>query len=231
MKDIKDICLVVSARLGSHRVPQKMIAPFANTTLLDIAMEKLIGSKVIPKQNIILAAHESQLIDIGKKYGINVYRRSGESSRSEGEELTVLYDWHDKLDFKYVVLLNPCLPFLSIEIIDEFFLAYANSKDNGLFGVIAKKNYFWNSEGGLITKWVDGLQIMNTKFVDVTYEAAHCLYASKLSLIKDGIWMGAAPYGKNNPPIYTIPEEQCFDIDYPWQFELAEKMYESKYGL
>jgi CMP-N-acetylneuraminic acid synthetase len=208
-----------------------MIAPFANTTLLNIAMEKLLRSEVIPKENIILAAREPELVEIGEECGINIYHRSKESAQSEGKKLTVLYDWHDKLDFKYVVLLNPCLPFLSIETIDKFFLAYANSENNGLFGVIAKKNYFWDSEGEMTTKWVDGLEIMNTKFVDTTYEAAHCLYASKLSLIKDGIWMGASPYGKNNPPIFTIPEEECFDIDYPWQFGLAEKLYESKDGL
>ena len=228
MKDIKDVCFLISARLGSHRIHQKMITPFADTTLLDIALEKLLSSKVVPKENIILAVYEPELIEIGEKHGINIFHRSEESSKSEGKKLSVLYDWHDKLDFKYVVLLNPCLPFLSIDIIDDFFLTYLKSDHSGLFGVMAKKNYFWNSNGEMITKWTEGLEVMNTKYVDITYEAANCLSASKLDLIKAGHWMARAPYTKNNPPIFTIPEEECFDVDYQWQFELAETIYKTK---
>ena len=39
MKDIKNIAVVIQARLGSQRVPQKMIKPFAGTTLTDIAIK------------------------------------------------------------------------------------------------------------------------------------------------------------------------------------------------
>ena len=225
MKDIKDVCVLISARLNSHRIPKKMIAPFAGTTLLDVSIETLLTSKVIPRENIILAAYEEELKSIGKKHGVTVYQRSKESSQSEGKDLTVLYDWHDKIDFKYVVMINPCLPFLTVE---GFFLEYLNNNFDGMFGVIDRKNYFWDSNGNLITKWADGLACMNTKFVDSTYEAANCLYASRLSLIKDGVWMGHAPYTKNNPVIYPISEEECFDIDYPWQFERGEIIYKGK---
>ena len=160
MKNIKDVCVLISARLNSHRIPKKMIAPFAGTTLLDVSLQTLLSSKVIPKENMILAVYEDELASIGEKYGINIYRRSEESSQSEGKDLTVLYDWHDKLDFKYVVMIN--------------------------------------------------------------------LYASKLSLIKEGIWMGRAPFTKNNPVIFPIPEEECFDIDYSWQFNIAQAYYREK---
>ncbi len=231
MKNIEDVCVLVSARLNSHRIKQKMVAPFANTTLLDIALEKLLSSKAIPKENIVLAVYEPELVEIGEKHGVNIFHRSEESSRSEGKKLSVLYDWHDKIDFKYVVLLNPCLPFLSIDIIDKFFLAYLESDNDGLFGVMAKKNYFWNSDGEMITKWTEGLEVMNTKFVETMYEAANCLSASKLDIIKDGKWMGTPPYTKNNPPIFEISEDECFDIDFPWQFELGEMMYRNRNGL
>ena len=35
MKDIKDILVVVQARLNSQRVPQKMIRPFNDTNLFE----------------------------------------------------------------------------------------------------------------------------------------------------------------------------------------------------
>ena len=39
MKSIDDIAVVIQARLGSQRVPQKMIRPIAGTTLTDVALE------------------------------------------------------------------------------------------------------------------------------------------------------------------------------------------------
>ena len=52
MKNINDICVLVQARLGSQRVPGKMLRPFANTTLVDILLKKLTQSSIIPKNNI-----------------------------------------------------------------------------------------------------------------------------------------------------------------------------------
>ena len=41
MKNIEDIVVILLARLNSQRIPKKMIKPFAGTTLIDIAIEKI----------------------------------------------------------------------------------------------------------------------------------------------------------------------------------------------
>ena len=38
MKNIKDVCFIIQARLNSERVPNKMIRNFNDSTLVDIAM-------------------------------------------------------------------------------------------------------------------------------------------------------------------------------------------------
>ena len=45
MKDINDVLFIVEARLHSSRMHQKMIKPFADTTLLDLLLSKLITFK------------------------------------------------------------------------------------------------------------------------------------------------------------------------------------------
>ena len=147
MKDIKDVAVVIQARLSSQRCPRKMIRPFAGTTLTDLVLEKLTASEVIPRKNIYLAVHEQELIDIGNKHGVNVFERSIQSAQAEGESITTLYEWWDKIPFKYVVMINACVPFLSVETIDGFFRAYLNTDSNGLFGVMEKRNYFWDKKG------------------------------------------------------------------------------------
>ena len=94
-----------------------------------------------------------------------------------------------------------------------------------MFAVFEKKNYFWNEEKDMITSWPEGADALNTKLVEKTYEAAHCLYAGRMDTIKDGVWMSKPPFTKNSPELFIVPELEVFDIDYPWQFKVAETLY------
>ena len=69
---------------------------------------------------------------------------------------------------------------------------------------------------------------MNTKFVDPIYEAAHCLYASRLDIIKDGCWMDTS--SPPRPELFTMDELEAFDIDYEWQFDLGQILYKNLIG-
>ena len=222
MKKIEDVCILVQARLGSQRVPGKMLRPFAGTTLTDILFKKLKSSKVIPKNNIYFSAWEQELKDVAKKHDINVYHRS-EQSANEDNSLQLIYEWHDKLPFKYVILVSACNPLLKIETIDLFVESFVNSDKEGGFAVFEKKTYYWDKDGKSITDW-KGATIMNTKVVEPIYEAAHCLYASRLDIIKDGYWMDTA--SPPQPELFIMDELETFDIDYEWQFKLGELLYQ-----
>jgi len=221
MKDIKDVCVLTQARLDSQRVPRKMLKPFAGSTLIDILFNKLSLSKIIPKENIYFSAWEEELKEAGARHSVNIFNRSERSAQEENNQ-RLIWEWHDKIPFKYVVLVSACNPLLKIETIDSFVGSFLKSEKEGAFSVINKKTYYWDKEGKPITDW-KGSNNMNTKFVDPTYEAAHCLYASRLDIIKDGFWMDT-----NSPPepeLVVMDELEAFDIDYEWQFKAAEKLY------
>ena len=230
MKDLHDIAVVVQARLGSYRVPGKMLKPFANTTLMDIAIEKMLNSKVFSKEHFFVSVYEEELIDVATEHGANMYLRSEKSANSEGTPLTEMYEWWDKLPFKYCVLVNACAPFLTVETVDKFVEAYMNTDSDGLFGVMEKKNYFWNTDGKLKTNWPAGQACMNTKFVETTYEAAHCLYAGRMDRIGEGIWMGDFQV-PGDIQLYPMSEFESLDIDYSWQFDMCEAIYRQVKGL
>jgi len=222
MKNKKDICILVQARLGSQRVPGKMLRPFADTTLVDILFEKLKKSKVFDTSSIYFSAYENELKSIADKHNIKIFNRSAQSANSEGQPLTEIYEWYDKLPFKYVVLVSACNPLLTIETIDDFVQSFIDSNKEGAFAVFEKKTYYWDKNEESITDWGNS-SIMNTKFVEPIYEAAHCLYASRLDIIGKGYWMDT-----NYPPqpeLYVMKELEAFDIDYEWQFQLGEQLY------
>ncbi len=71
--------IVIQARHGSSRLPQKMIKPFAGyPSLLDLILQKLL--EVFPADKIILATSENEsdnaLAAIGYKQGVHVFRGS-----------------------------------------------------------------------------------------------------------------------------------------------------------
>ena len=223
-KKVEDICVLVQARMGSQRVPGKMLRPFAETTLTDILFDKLTQSTILPKSNIYFSAYEDELKEVGAKHNINIFHRSKDSAFAE-TDMKLIYEWHDKLPFKYVVLISACNPLLTIETIDGFLKSFIESDKEGAFAVFEKKTYYWDQQGKPITDWKNA-SIMNTKLVDPIYEAAHCLYASRLDIIEKGYWMDT-----NYPPqpeLYVMKELEAFDIDYEWQFQLGEQLYRMK---
>jgi CMP-N-acetylneuraminic acid synthetase len=223
MKNIKDIAFIVQSRLNSERVPRKMLRPFAGTTLFELVLDKLIESEVIPNSNIYASVHEEELRDIASKKDVRIYHRSYESANNDSDIRTI-YEWHKYLPHKYVVLISGCNPLLKVETIDNFVKQFVFQKEENLFGVVKKHTYYWNMEGALTTPWPAGQTVMNTKAVEPTYEAAHCLYASRRDLIAEQMFMGVfeEPGGIK---LFDVPELEAFDIDMPWQFKVAEKLY------
>tara|TARA_Y100001963_G_scaffold9243_1_gene11888 strand:- start:2170 stop:2850 length:681 start_codon:yes stop_codon:yes gene_type:complete len=222
IKDIKDICLVVQARLGSTRVPNKMLRPFAGTTLVDILFSKLKSSKVIPLENIYFSAYEEELKDTARNHNINIFHRSEDSANEEKNPLKI-WEWHDKLPYKYIIMVSACNPLLKVDTIDKFISDFMSSDKEGSFSVFEKKTYYWDKNNIMITNWGDS-KVMNTKYVEPVYEAAHCLYASRLDIIKDGYFMDT--HSPIQPNLFKVSELESFDIDYEWQFKVGEVLYE-----
>ena len=152
---------------------------------------------------------------------------------SEEQQSLILKNSISKIPLqKCLILLDGIKLINDLKIRNLFILALAhvvvhtasNLKFGPEVGVMKKKNYFWNKEGKLITPWPESEACMNSKVVEPTYEAAHCLYAGRLDTIGDGVWMG--DFQKpGDIELYEMEEQECLDIDYPWQFTMCENIY------
>ena len=220
----EDVCIVVQARLNSTRIPQKMIKPFAGTTLLDILFEKLVSSDIIPTENVIISAYDPEIKEIANKWGVNVFERS-KASANEEHLLPLILEYHDKIPYKYMVSFQATHPLMKRETMEKFYLEYINSDKEGLYGVFEKKNHYWDKNGNRIECMSKAQDTFNTKFIDSNYEAGHCLTGTELSLIKDGKIISKDFPNKINP--FVVDELEAWDIDEPWQFTVGEKLYET----
>jgi len=222
MKNINDILFIVQARLGSQRVPQKMIRSFGpeENNLCTICLEK-IKKSIIPLNQFYFSVYEEELKEIGKKMGVQIYDRSEQSANSEGNPLSEIYEWYT-LPYKYIILISACNPFLKVETINKFIEQFLSSAYNSLFSVKKEKNYFWDEDGRCINS--SGQQIMNTKYVAPIFSGLHCLYASRMNIIREGQWMGN--FKQNSPALFVMDDpEEMFDIDYEFDFKICNILY------
>ena len=230
MKNINDIVVVINARLNSSRVKEKMIRNFANTNLLELAIKKILSSKLIPKKNFYVAVGEQKLIDIVKKYDINIFNRTHKSCNSEGKDIRDLLEWcYDfSKKYKYYLWINPCQPFLSIKIIEDMITTFIKSNNKSMITTKKIKDYFWNSDKSLNKNnfQINNNLVFNTKFVKETYQASHSMYIGLLEDLCKGIWLGT--FKRDDPELFFVDEEETLDIDYEWEFDMCEAYYKSK---
>ena len=221
----KKVSIVVQSRMGSQRIPGKMLRDFAGTTLVDILLTKLTNLSTVSNSDIYFCVGDEELIEVGRKYPINIIERSEESLKEE-KDIKVLYDWHTQIPTDHLVMISACNPFLSTETIDKFIREYSESdEDQGAISVYEENNYYWNPDGVMMNKWPEGFTSMNTKFVEPTKVAAHCMYGSRVDLISKGDWVtNKIPY---QAQLITMPQLEAFDVDEEWQFIVAEKLYEN----
>ena len=225
MKSINDVLVVIQARLNSQRIPKKMLKPIGNSNLFEIAIDKVLQSNVIPKSNFYVSIYEDELISIAQSKNVNIYKRSYESANNDNS-LQTIYEWHDKLPFKYVVKINGCSPLLKTKTIDNFVKQFLEQEEENLFGVIQMNDYFFNKDNELVTPWPENQTIMNTKAVESTYKAAHCLYASKMDIISENRFMGNFEDGEIK--LFVLDLLECFDIDYECEFKVGELLWSNQ---
>ena len=232
-KDINKICFILQARVNSSRLPGKMIKPFSNSSLIEISIDKIKKSK-FPIENLHLSIRDKELLDIAEKHNVNHYFRSEQSVRNDDVvpfTLPEVFEWWDKLDYDYYILMNACNPLVSIDTINKFIDKFINSEDNGLFSVVEHKRFFYEKDGNIFQKFngsEEAKRTFNTKFIEPIYSGGP-LRAGKMSDIGDNIYMG--DFDKSPPTMIVYPSKEYVDIDYQWEFDVAETLYEKKISL
>ncbi len=213
---MKSLTLYVNARTQSERCKNKLLRPFLDTTLIDIALDKLqILQDSYP---VIFAAHEESLLDKARSRSLPYYKRSYESSVAE-DNLQEVFEVLDHIDTEFVAFMNPCCPCMTVQTITKAIDRFIQSDSISLSCVQKYREWMFFRDNSLV---IDMTSI-STKSCDYVWQVTHTLNMyPRERFYKDGIlWKGEV----NDPYLFEIDRVNAMDIDHEDEFYACEKMY------
>lgn len=215
----KTLAIFAPARLDSQRLPHKQLLPLNNTNMFDICCQKLEYITMAYNIPTYVLICDEQLIQIASKYPhVKIIVRDVETSRVDGP---LQFIYKDVLDIPvdYLMFLNPCLTFLSIETIVQKIYEFLNSGKEYGTAVKQIKNWIWDNTGKQIND-ID-FRALNTKTIQPWYQAAHCFHIFNRKQFKEDGYML-----KEDLCLLEIPEAETIDIDTREEYEYVKWKWE-----
>jgi CMP-N-acetylneuraminic acid synthetase len=217
---MKSISVVINARLGSTRVPQKLVRPFAGSSLIEIALSKL--DRLDFFEHRYLAAAENELIKLGRGYrNIEILERDVAAVKRGVNPLTLTFEHYLRVPSDYIFVFNPCLPCIRVDTIRRAFEYFQETNYNSYTAVVQTGDWIFDSEGNALTN-SDPRNVTTNK--DRSFvKGCHAFHIVNKSYFREQgiLWS----FDRNNPHLIHIQEDEAVDVDTPLEFELAEIAY------
>ena len=218
---MKNISAVINARLGSTRVPNKLMRSFADSNLIEIALEKLNQMDFF--QNRYLAVAEDELIKLANKYeNVEVLKRNPEAVKPGVNAQETTFAHYLRVPTDYVFAFNPCLPAITVGTIKNAYDYFQSTNFPSYTSSIPTRDWVFDNKGYALTN--SDPRNLTTNKGKVYHKAAHAFHiVNKNNIEKNGYHWTFTP---NDPHLIEIPIDEAIDIDDMLDFEFAEFYYQ-----
>ena len=217
---MKNISIVFNARVNSTRVPNKLLRPFANSSLFEIALEKLSKAKFV--DNVYVGIGDEELIEIAKKYpNIKILRREKDAIKKGTHDQRITFRHYGLIETDYIMVVNPCQPLLSLETLENVVNDFQTTNCISYTAAVKTGDWIFNSNGEALTI-VDKNNVTTNKDTSF-YKGCHSFHIINKNLfLKNGYhW----EFKKNDPGLILVPENEIYDVDSIIDFGYTENQY------
>jgi molybdopterin-guanine dinucleotide biosynthesis protein A len=218
---MSDIVTFSFGRKQSARVPNKMLRPFADTTLVDIVLQKLRAFA----PDAFFAGYEPEFRDKCERHGVRFVQREEQSIGIDGP-ITDILSFLRTVDAKYFLLVSACNPFLRLEHIQGFL---ADCKQGGCRPAISVKRH----RKHFVTPVARGLNFsldtktLNNKTVQPVFELVDGLYFFE----KDFFFSEGTYWRWNEVRFLDVGgDDLLIDVDTEADFGAAQALWGAGYG-
>ncbi|WP_119166689.1 cytidylyltransferase domain-containing protein [Algihabitans albus] len=217
------ISVIINARTTSSRLPRKLVRPFAGTSLIDIALEKLDRMGFFAHR--YLAVAEPELAERAKPFGnIEILWRDEAAIKPGYNPHEVQYAHYRRIDSEYFVWMNACCPLLSMKTLRSAAEEVARTRHNSYTSVVPTTDWIFDSDGHALTN--KDASMVSTAHSPTFYRVAHVFHVFNKSFFErtNELWT----LMPDDPALIQVPEEEIFDVNTPLEFEIAEAAYRAQ---
>lgn len=216
------ITAVIPARLGSSRVKEKVLLPYANgETLLSWKIKQL--QKVLPNEEIYVSSESNKILSVAKDLGVMTHIR--DPYLSDGHKATfseVIYGIIKDIPAEHIAWCTVVCPLTNEKHFAECFQKYKEIINENVFdslvAVTEAKDYYWDKKGPLNYKATKHHTI--SQELPDWYKVTNSLYmASKNIILSEKYILGKNPY------LNVLPKIAGVDIDDWFDYQVALSMF------
>ena len=216
---MKTIAGIIHARKTSTRCPNKHLRPLGDTTLIDVALDKLSKLELDEKY---LAVYDQELkdkvIDGGK-----VLHREYESVAPGNAPHNVMYKHLENVESDYIVNLNPCQPFLKVEELQQVITLFKYSKYDSMITAKVERNFYWDDDKNPINfEPNDRLSTTTGPWINA---ATHSLVIYKKQYMLDNWELFSNTKYDPYPFVVNWSDKELLDVDTEIDFKIVESYY------
>ena len=219
---MKPISVIINARIMSSRMKNKMLRPFCNTDLLEIALEKL--NRLDFFDNRYFAVAEDELMRKAEKYeNIEILKRNSEAVQPGPHHPLVTFEHYTRVPTKYFFVINSCSVFLSVDTIRKAYDIFQSTNFRSYISAVETRDWIFDKDGRALTH-TDPNALQNTSDGKIFYRATHAFYIADRDYFtenKGKLWNLTV----GDPHLIPMPAEESFDVDTNLDFDISECLY------
>ncbi len=224
---------VILARGGSKRIPGKNKRLLNGKPLIAYTFESATSSDCFDK--IVLSTDDESIAGIAEEYNIEVDSRPEELAGDETRAVEVIYEFLTRTkaeqSYRYIAMLLPTCPFRTSEDIQNAVNHYKVIADDArpLVSVVAydfPPQLALRSTNGGLGQMVDADAYVNStrsQSIEPLYHPNGAIYLASIDT-----YLKEKTFFQEEMAIYVMPPERSLDIDYEYQFLLAEQLMNTK---
>ena len=213
------ITAVVAVRVGSQRVKDKNIKPFAGSNLLELKLSLLKQVRNIDE--IVVDSDSDEMLDIGIAHGVSVQKRIDYYASSECTNSEFHGHIAETTETDIIFLAPVCAPFVSIESHENSIDYYLQNDFDSVVSVTEVRNHLW----------LDGKPLnYDLNNVPNSQDLPDVLKLNYgITIVDREVMKNEKRVVCHSPGFYKLNEIESIDIDTELDFMIAEIIYEKYY--
>lgn len=199
--------------------------PFAGTSLIDIALEKLAQMDFVAHRYFGVA--EDELKTRAARYAsIEILHREPGAVQPGYHDHRKIYAHYRLIDSDYIFWLNPCHPLLQVNTVRRAVEYVRQTSHNSYTSVVPTTDWIFDQDGLPVTN--KQASMLSSAHSPKFFRVAHAFHVfNKEFFLRDyQCWT----LTRNDPALVEIPIEESYDVNDENEFAIAESIYRKRVG-